>query len=117
MRVVSLPPNAVSPRHDSASSPDFPTPGQAAPAAVAFAPFGADAFAQARVRHVPVFLLIAAAPELPADPSLALQLSERTVPAEFISENGCDVTQAFVDWCRPLLGEELPKFVSFTDRR
>ncbi len=46
-----------------------------------------------------------------------VMLSERTVPDEFISENGCDVTQAFVDWCRPLLGEELPKFVSFTDRR
>lgn len=46
-----------------------------------------------------------------------VMLSERTVPDEFISENGCDVTQAFVDWCRPLLGGELPKFVSFTDRR
>lgn len=46
-----------------------------------------------------------------------VMLSERTVPDEFISENGCDVTQAFLDWCRPLLGSELPKFVSFTDRR
>lgn len=34
-----------------------------------------------------------------------VMLHERTMPKEFIAENGHDVTQAFIDWCRPLLGE------------
>ncbi len=31
--------------------------------------------------------------------------SERTFPAEWITDNGCDVTDAFVDYARPLVGE------------
>ena len=38
---------------------------------------------------------------------------ERTMPEEFINEKGNGVTQAFLDWCRPLIGEELPDMVSF----
>lgn len=32
----------------------------------------------------------------------------RSVPGEFIAENGCDVTKAFIDYARPIVGE-LPK--------
>jgi 6-phosphofructokinase 1 len=32
----------------------------------------------------------------------------RSVPEEFIAENGCDVTKAFLDYARPIVGE-LPK--------
>ena len=42
-----------------------------------------------------------------------VMLSERTMPDEFIAPSGNDVTQAFVDWCRPLIGEPLTPFVSF----
>ncbi|MFV2066382.1 MAG: diphosphate--fructose-6-phosphate 1-phosphotransferase [Pirellulales bacterium] len=33
--------------------------------------------------------------------------SERMFPADWIVPNGTDVTDAFVDYCRPLLGEEM----------
>ena len=36
-----------------------------------------------------------------------VMLEERTMPREYIADNGHDVTQAFVDWCRPLLGEPI----------
>lgn len=35
-------------------------------------------------------------------------LGERTLPEEYLNEAGTDATQAFVDWCRPLIGPELP---------
>ena len=43
-------------------------------------------------------------------------LHERTMPREFIAENGHDVTRAFIDWCRPLLGEPVRKYVTFKNR-
>lgn len=42
-----------------------------------------------------------------------VMLEERTMPANFIAKNGHDVTPAFVDWCRPLLGEPIRQYVSF----
>ncbi|MBQ4265097.1 MAG: thioredoxin domain-containing protein [Clostridia bacterium] len=45
---------------------------------LSFLPFCADAFAQARMRHIPVFLLIG--DDIPTDSSLTLHLMERTVP-------------------------------------
>ena len=42
-----------------------------------------------------------------------VMLTERTMPAEFINERGNDVTDAFVEWCRPLIGEPLRSFVTF----
>lgn len=44
-----------------------------------------------------------------------VMLKEKTLPDEFISARGNDVTQAFVDWCAPLLGEDMPPMVSFQD--
>ena len=35
------------------------------------------------------------------------------MPIKFINEEGNGVTQAFLDWCRPLIGEELPDMISF----
>lgn len=42
-----------------------------------------------------------------------VMMYERTMPDEFINEDGNGVTEAFKEWCRPLLGEELPEMVSF----
>ena len=42
-----------------------------------------------------------------------VMLTERTMPKEFISEDGMDVTEAFCDWCRPLIGAEMPRFADF----
>ena len=42
-----------------------------------------------------------------------VMLYERKMPDEYISADGCDVTDAFVEWCRPLIGSPLRQFVSF----
>ena len=42
-----------------------------------------------------------------------VMLTERTMPDEFINQRGNDVTDAFVEWCRPLIGEPLRPFVTF----
>ena len=42
-----------------------------------------------------------------------VMMYERTMPDEFINEEGNGVTEAFKEWCRPLLGEKLPEMVSF----
>lgn len=42
-------------------------------------------------------------------------LHERRLPAEFLNEAGNGVTRAFKDWCRPLLGEPLPRLADWTD--
>ena len=45
-----------------------------------------------------------------------VMLHERTMPKEFIAENGHVVTQAFIDWCRLLLGEPVRKYVTFKNK-
>ena len=42
-----------------------------------------------------------------------VMLTERTLPAEFINEEQNGVTQAFIDWCRPLIGEPTSSMISF----
>lgn len=42
-----------------------------------------------------------------------VMMYERTMPDEYINEEGNGVTEAFKDWCRPLLGEKLPRMISF----
>ena len=37
-----------------------------------------------------------------------VMMTERKMPADFINEAGNGVTEAFKDWCRPLLGGPLP---------
>jgi len=42
-----------------------------------------------------------------------VMLHERTMPDHFINPEGNGVTKAFKDWCRPLMGGPVQKFVSF----
>jgi 6-phosphofructokinase len=46
-------------------------------------------------------------------PISEVMLHERVMPESYISERGNDVTKEFIEWCRPLLGQELREFVSF----
>ena len=65
------------------SMPQTPAAVQSFPSATqqpVFLPFSADAFARARARHVPVFLLIGDNAEAFSDPALSLLLAEHTVP-------------------------------------
>lgn len=39
-----------------------------------------------------------------------VMLTERTLPETYINAQGNDVTPAFVDWARPLVGGDLPEF-------
>ena len=71
MRVFSMPSN-------HAAAPGMP-PVSSGVQPLIFSAFGADAFAQARARHVPVFLLIGDHPQAFDDPALSMLLRERTV--------------------------------------
>lgn len=50
-------------------------------------------------------------------PISEVMLHERVMPENYINERGNDVTQEFIDWCKPLIGGDLKEFVSFTNRR
>lgn len=39
----------------------------------------------------------------------------RALPAEYIAENGLNVSPAFLDWARPLVGGALPEYASLSD--
>lgn len=39
-----------------------------------------------------------------------VMLKERTLPLEYIAPGGNDVTDAFIQWVRPLIGENLPQY-------
>lgn len=41
-------------------------------------------------------------------PVESVMLEERLFPREYIADNGVDVTESFIEWCRPLVGT-LPK--------
>jgi 6-phosphofructokinase 1 len=47
-----------------------------------------------------------------ATPLAVVANEQRHVPAEFVSETGNGLTQAFVDYATPLIGEPLPEFLS-----
>lgn len=53
---------------------------------------------QTRIIHIPIEQVM---------------LEERVMPDAFINKAGNGVTDAFVEWCRPLIGEPLRPFVSF----
>ncbi len=42
--------------------------------------------------------------------------AERSFPAEWIAESGVDVTDGFVEWAMPLIGEPLPEFTRLEPR-
>lgn len=42
-----------------------------------------------------------------------VMMNEKKLPESFINERGNDVTEEFIEYCRPLIGSELPKFADF----
>lgn len=42
-----------------------------------------------------------------------VMMHEKTMPAEFIDKENFDVTEAFVEYCKPLIGEKIPDYVHF----
>lgn len=42
-----------------------------------------------------------------------VMMHEKTMPDEYINAEGNGVTEAFKEWCRPLLGKKLPRMISF----
>lgn len=44
-----------------------------------------------------------------------VMLLEKTLPEEYINERGNDVTDAFIEWCRPLIGPEFDKFLDLKE--
>ncbi|MBN2218092.1 MAG: 6-phosphofructokinase, partial [Pirellulales bacterium] len=43
--------------------------------------------------------------------------SERTFPADWITQNGCDVTDEFIRYARPLVGDEMPSLPMIDGRQ
>lgn len=46
-------------------------------------------------------------------PISKVMMYEKELPKEFINERGNDVTEEFVNWCKPLIGEEIQEFTDF----
>ncbi len=44
-----------------------------------------------------------------------VMLCERVLPKEYQNHRGNDVTEAFAEWCRPLLGVEIPEYLDFQE--
>ncbi|HIU01904.1 MAG TPA: 6-phosphofructokinase [Candidatus Onthocola gallistercoris] len=44
-----------------------------------------------------------------------VMMYEKTMPDEYINEEGNGVTESFKEWCRPLIGGGLPKMISLND--
>ena len=42
-----------------------------------------------------------------------VMMYEKTMPAEYINEEGNGVTESFKEWCRPLIGGKLPAMTAF----
>lgn len=44
-----------------------------------------------------------------------VMMVENCLPKQYINARGNGVTKEFTDWCRPLIGERLPQFVTLKD--
>ena len=42
-------------------------------------------------------------------------LYEKAIREEYINQRGNDVEEAFVKWCKPLNGAEVPEYIDFQD--
>ena len=42
-----------------------------------------------------------------------VMMFERKMPENYINEEGNGVSEEFINWCRPLLGRELKRMISF----
>lgn len=48
-------------------------------------------------------------------PISEVMMYEKAIPKEYVNERGNDVTEEFVQWCRPLIGPELRDFIDFKE--
>lgn len=48
-------------------------------------------------------------------PIAEVMMHERVIPESYINERGNDVTEAFMNWCRPLIGPGLRDFIDFQE--
>ncbi len=53
--------------------------------------------------------------ETPLIPIDQVMLHERKLPDEFITEDGFDITEEYLTWLKPLLGQDVPDFINFRD--
>lgn len=42
-----------------------------------------------------------------------VMMHERTMPESYINDRGNDVTEEFIEWCKPLIGTEIPSYINF----
>lgn len=48
-------------------------------------------------------------------PIAEVMMHERVIPESYINERGNDVTEEFLNWCRPLIGPKLRDFIDFQE--
>lgn len=48
-------------------------------------------------------------------PIAEVMMHERVMPESYINERGNDVTEEFLNWCRPLIGPKLRDFIDFQE--
>ena len=53
--------------------------------------------------------------ETPLIPIEEVMMNERVMPETYINSRGNDITDDFVEWCKPLIDGELPEMISFKD--
>lgn len=53
--------------------------------------------------------------ETPLIPIDQVMLHERKLPDEFISDDGFDITDEYLKWLKPILGQDVPDFINFRD--
>ena len=46
-----------------------------------------------------------------------VMMTEKTLPKEYINAQGNGVTEAFVNWCRPLLGSPIPRMLTLKNEK
>ncbi len=53
--------------------------------------------------------------ETPLIPIQEVMLDEKVLPEKYINDRGNDVTEEYVKWCKPLMGDEFLDFIHFND--
>ncbi|MDE7014958.1 MAG: diphosphate--fructose-6-phosphate 1-phosphotransferase, partial [Kineothrix sp.] len=53
--------------------------------------------------------------ETPLIPIEEVMMNERVMPETYINSRGNDITDDFVEWCKPLIDGDLPEMISFKD--
>ncbi len=80
---------------------------------------GREAVKAALAGHTAVMVGISRVPgaeykiETPLIPIKEVMLEEKVLPERYINARGNDVTEDYVNWCKPLMGEEFPAFIHF----